>query len=134
MKTILILIVTLFLQSCSSILFLDFSGKGTKTKCLKLSTDSLIIDCKCIDKQIVTMTIYNNKNSKEHFGNKITDVVLQPTSNTLKLPISKDSANKSYLEIEIHLTNSHFRETYYIITKPGDFSKTQNIYSRYYSH
>lgn len=124
--------MTLFLQSCGSLL--DITGKGAKTKCLKLSTDKLTIDCKCIDKQIVTMTIYNNKNSKEIFGTKTFDTIFKPTINSYILPISKDSADKCFLQIEIHLTNSHHRETYYIETKPGDFSKAQNIYSRYFSH
>jgi 3-dehydroquinate dehydratase len=126
--------VILFLQSCHSIPFLDVSGKGAKAKCLKLSTDNLTIACNCIDKQIVTMTIFYKKSSKEIFGDKTSDIVFNPTINSYVLPIIKDSAEKCFLQIEIHLTNSHHRETYYIETKPGDFSKTQNIYSRYFSH
>ena len=124
----------MFFQSCGSIPFIDVSGKGAKTKCLKLSTDNLTIDCNCIDKQIVTMTIYSNKNSKDFCDDKTSDTLFKPTINSYILPISKDSANKCFLQFEIHLTNSHHRETYYIETKPGDFSKTQNIYSRYISH
>jgi len=132
MKILLFSIITLFLQSCGSLL--DVTGKGAKTNCLKLSTDDLTISCNCADKQIVTMIIYSNKNSKEIFGHKTTDFVFNPTINTLKLPISKDSADKKFLQIEMHLTNSHHRESYYIKTKPGDFSKAQNIYARYFSH
>lgn len=131
-KTLLILTITFFLQSCGSLL--DISGKGTKATCLKLSTDNLTVACNCSDKQMVGMTIYSSKNSKEHFGAKASDVVFNPAVNTLKLPISRDSADKCFLQIEIHLTNSHHRESYYFKTKPGDFSKTQNIYSRYVSH
>ena len=132
MKILFLFTMTLFMQSCGSLL--DISGKGAKTRCLKLSTDNLIVDCNCVDKQIATMTIYSNKNSKEVFGAKISDASFKPAINTLKLPVSKDSADKSFLQIEIHLTNSHYRESYYIMTKPGDFSKTKNIYARYFSH
>lgn len=134
MKFIFIFTLTFFLQSCREIPFLGSSGKGAKRKCLKLTTNNLNIDCNCFEKKIATMTIYNNKNSTEHFGVKTSDIVFNPTINTIKLPISKDSADKSFLNIEIHLTNSYHRETYYIMTKPGDFTKAKSIYSRYFSH
>jgi hypothetical protein len=127
-----ILIITIILQSCGSLL--DFSGKGAKTKCSALSTDKLTINCNCTDKQISTMTVYNNKNSKENFGVKTLDFVFNPAINVFSLPISKDTADKIFLQIEIHLTNSHYRESYYIETKPGDFSKDRKIYSKFISH
>lgn len=131
-RTLIIIITTLYLQSCGSLL--DITGKGAKTKCLKLLTDNLTVDCNCLDKQIATMTIYSNRNSKENFGVKTIDTVFSPTTKLLRLPISKELADKSFLQIELHLTNTHHRESYFIKTKPGDFSKTQNIYSRYISH
>jgi hypothetical protein len=134
MKILFIFTLIFFLESCREISFLDASGKGAKRKCLKLTTNNLTIDCNCEDKQIATMTIYSKKNSTELFGAKTSDSVFQPTINTLKLPIRKDSADKCFLQIEIHLTNSHHRETFYIMTKPGDFTKDQSIYSSYFSH
>lgn len=132
-NTIYIITITLFLQSCG-IPFFDFSGKGAKTKCLKLSTDDLTLDCNCSNQKIKTIIIYSHKDSNDFLGTKISDTILNPAINSITLPIIKDSANNRFLEIELHLTNSHHRESYYIRTKPGDFSKKQNIYSRYYSH
>ncbi len=127
-----ILTTTVFVASCGSLL--DISGRGAKTNCLTLSTDKLSIDCNCVDKQIKSITIYRNKSSKENFGTKTHDILIEPTGNSFPLPINKDSADLCFLQIEIHLTNSHHREAYYIVTKPGDFSKAKKVYARYFSH
>jgi hypothetical protein len=130
----IILILIILLQSCSSIPFLDFSHKGAKTKCLYLNTDNLTIKCNCTDKEIKAITIYKVKNSNESFGNNPYDSIFNPALRSIVLPISKDTADKYFLQIELYLTNSHHREAYYIQTNPGDFSKAKKIYSRYFSH
>jgi hypothetical protein len=127
-----ILTTTVFVASCGSLL--DISGRGAKTNCLTLSTNKLSIDCNCAEKQIKSIAIYRNKSLKENFGTKIHDILIEPTVNSFPLPINKDSSNLCFFQIEIHLTNSHHREAYYIVTKPGDFLKAKKIYARYFSH
>lgn len=131
-KNIFILFTIFFLQSCGSLL--DTSGKGAKIKCLKLNTDNMTVECNCFDKQIQRMAIITRENLKQKNSVIAIDTIFNSTIKILKLPMTKDSANKSFLEIELHLTNSHHRELYFIKTKPGDFSKSRNIYSRYISH
>lgn len=124
---------TIFLlQSCGT--FLDVTGKGAKTECLSMDTGKQTIDCNCGEKQISSITIYKNKSSKENFGTKTHQFSVNPAGQSFILPISTDSLNACFLQIEIHLTDSHWRESYYIKTEPGSFSKSQKIYSRYFSH
>jgi|GEM_PF-5982284 len=132
MKVLLLFTLVISLQSCGSMF--DLAGKGAKTKCLKLSTESMTIDCSCGDKRIVSLTIYNHTNAEESFGPRTTDLVFKPAVRTLSLPVNKDSADRHFLQIEIHLTDSYHRESYYFWTKPGDFSRTQNMYARYFGH
>jgi hypothetical protein len=113
---------------------MDILGRGAKTTCLSLTTDQMMIKCDCTGKQIVSVTIYKNKTSDELFEKMITERTFKKPVSIVKLPISNDSANNMYLNIEIHLTNSHFRESYYFKTKPGDYSKKKTLYSRYFSH
>jgi hypothetical protein len=122
----------ILLQSCGT--FLDVAGKGAKTNCLSLDTETQSIICNCGEKQLSTITIYRNKDAKENFGTKTHHFVLNPMGKSVHLPISKDSLNQSFYQIEIHLSDSHWRESYYIKTNPGDFNQSQKIYSRYYSH
>lgn len=132
MKTMWTFALLIFLSACGS--FLDIAGKGEKTDCLKLSTGDMKISCNCAGKQITSMAIYSNKNAKELFGNRIAGRVFKPATDTFDLPVPKDSADRHFLQIEIQLTNSHHRESYSILTKPGDFSRIQLINSRYFSH
>lgn len=110
------------------------AGKGAKTECLSLDTDKRTIDCNCGEKQISSIIVYKNKDSKENFGTRTHQFVMNPTAKSFKLPISKDSLDMGFFQIEIHLTDTHWRESYYIDTKPGDFSRSQRINSRYFSH
>jgi hypothetical protein len=118
-------------QSCGT--FLDISGKGSKTECLSFDTGKQTINCSCGEKQISSITIYKNNHSKENFGMKTHHFIVNP-SNSFKLHIAQDSLSACFLQIEVHLTDSHWRESYYIKTTPGDFSKSQTIPSRYFSH
>lgn len=126
------LYILFFLQSCGSLL--DLSGKGAKTTCLTLATGTKTITCNCESKQIARITIYKNKQSNESFGPKILDSVLQTGIGSFQLPFEPEMLDNCYLQIEIHLTDSHWRESYYIDTKPGDFTKPQAITARYFSH
>jgi hypothetical protein len=129
-KNIFILFTIFILQSCGSLL----NSKGAKTKCLRLNTENMTVECNCYDKQIQRMEIITRENLKQKYSVITIDTIFNPTIKILKLPITKYSANKIYLEIELYLTNSHHRELYFIKTKPGDYTKTRNIYSRYISH
>lgn len=133
-KNLFFFILSLFIlfQSCGT--FLDMAGKGAKTECLSLDTAKQTIDCNCGEKQIASILIYKNKDSKENFGKKTHQFVLNPPSKSFTLPIPKDSLDSYFIQLEIHLTDSHWRESYYIKTEPGDLSKSQKIYSRYFSH
>ncbi len=132
-KLFLILLVIPFLfQSCGSMF--DVMGKGAKTQCLSLNTETRTIVCNCEDKQIYSITLYKNKDEKELFGIKTNHFLLNPTAISFTLPVQKDSLDTCFFQLEIHLTGTHWRESYYIDTKPGDFSKSQTIYSRYFSH
>lgn len=122
----------LSLIGCGSLL--DISGKGSQTKCLYLLTDSLKIKYDCDDRKLTTITVYENKNQKEIFGKVIFKDTLEIPINEFVLPFNRDSADNKFLQIEIHITKSHFRETYYIETKPGDFALSRHIYARYFSH
>lgn len=126
------LILLALMQSCGT--FLDLSGKGAKTECLSLDTGKQTIFCNCEEKQISSVTIYKNRNSKENFGPRMFHLMIDPTTKSFKLPVSKDSLDPGFLQIEVHLTDSHWRESYYMKTEPGDFSKSQILYSRYFSH
>ncbi len=126
-----LLILPILFQSCGT--FLDMAGKGAKTECLSFDTRKQTIICDCGEKQISSISIYKNKDSKENFGVKTYQFVINP-SQSFTLPISKDSLDTCFLQIEIHLTDSHWRESYYIKTEPGDFSKSKTINSRYFSH
>lgn len=129
-----LLCVTILLQSCGTMF--DISGKGAKEKCLTLYTNTKTIDCTCQDKEIESVKIYYKQNSKDNFDNTKASkrFLLNPTVRTFDLPIDKDSSDKIFLEIEIHLTKTYWRESFYFKTKPGDFSRPQKIYSRYFGH
>lgn len=131
-KTFHFVLLISLLSSCGS--FLDIMGKGEKRECLSFDTRKQLISCNCENKQISSITVYRNRNAKENFGTRTHQFAMKSNSPTFTLPISKDSLDNYFWQIEIHLSDSHWRESYYFKTQPGDFSKSQTIYSRYFSH
>ena len=120
-------------QSCALWMF-DFTASGKRIKCLYLSTDSLKVRYECDEKEIASITVYENKSAREYFGKLIYSNPSVNAKGQFLLPLNRDSANGKFLQIEIHLSGDHYRMTYYIETKPGDIAIPQRIYSHFFSH
>ncbi|MBC7862247.1 MAG: hypothetical protein IAF38_04680 [Bacteroidia bacterium] len=132
MKKIAGLFCLFLITSCGSML--DIAGKGAKTKCLYLDTDSLKIVQSCDDRLIFRINVSERSNAKDYNGKLIFSEDLKIFSDKFVLPFNCDSLDKKFLEISIQLTDTHFREIWYINTKPGDLKKKKKISSRYFGH
>lgn len=62
------------------------------------------------------------------------EIIFEEPVTLYRLPIHRNAITDKHLEIELHLTDSHWRETYYIDIKPKILNEETKIYSRYFSH
>jgi hypothetical protein len=131
-RTIL-LFLTLFLAGSCGMWMFDWAGKGEKTTCLFLSTKSMEVRYECAAKKIWIITVAGSTGSD---GNKrrLLHQKLESPVNDFSLPLNRDTLNGLYVTIEIHATDSHHRESYYLDTEPGDFNEDKVVYARYFSH
>ena len=112
----------------------DISGRGAKIDCLFLDTGTFDIMYECGEKKIESLIIYENKDAKELFGKVIYREKFNAPGKRFGLPFHPDSMMNKFIRVEMHLTDSHHRESYYIDIKPGDLGSGKKICSRYFSH
>ena len=126
-----LLLSVLFLQCGSN---LDLTGRGAKTGCFFLDTDSMKIIYNCDERNIISITVRVKKNKHDTTEQLLFRSEPGFSAKEFVLPVTHDSLQEHFIEIELHLSDSHFRETYYISVKPGDLSPGKKIYARYYGH
>jgi hypothetical protein len=132
-KTPFILLILAFALSTCGGPF-DILGKGAKTKCFYLDLDSLHITYNCDARKISAVTVYDNVSRKESFGKVMYNPKLDQPVSEITLPFSADSLRNKFIQVELYLTDSHPRESYYIDISPEDWTKRSRIYARYVGH
>lgn len=132
LKTLSIFIVLTLSYRCGSPF--DISGKGAKTECFFLDTGSLKVIYDCSEKKISQVIVYENTSSKQSFGRLLYRKTLDEPVKEFALPFQRDSIKNKFIQVELHLTDTHFRESYYIDIAPGDLEKKKIVYSRHFGH
>jgi hypothetical protein len=129
-KLVLISFSLVCLVACGS--NLDISGRGANAGCLYLVTDSLKISYTCDKRMIAGITVlfeglsYNGRDSVY-----LRATIEEPVRDYV-LPVSREALNSHPVKISLRVTDSHWRESYYIWIKPGDLDKKTKIGARYF--
>jgi hypothetical protein len=132
-KTHVLLFISVFtISSCGSLL--DISGRGAKTKCFYLDCCTMKIIYDCGDKGIFKVNVCESSDKGKTYTKVLLSKDLPGFPNEWTIPLERDSLKDKYMVVELHLTDTHYRESYYIDIKPGDLATTKKIFARYFSH
>ena len=131
-KTVLFVLLAFAFHNCGSMF--DIAGKGAKTECCYLHTDSLKIVCSCNERKITSASVYENTSAKQSFGKLIFQKKWDQPANEFVLPLERDSLANKFIQVELHFTNPEPREAYYIDWQPGDLKNKTIIYARCFNH
>jgi hypothetical protein len=124
-----LLFLLIILAACGS--NLDISGRGARTSCFYLLTDSMKIKYECDDRKIFSISVSETINGKDSLYFK---TVLDQSVKEYTLPVERSVLENKTIEIGMQITNTHWREAYYIFLKPGDLKEKERVSSRYFGH
>jgi hypothetical protein len=109
----------------------DITGRGAKTECFYLDVPSLTVVYACDQRSITYMLVSTHTTDAEK-GRVVYTV--KPDTITRQLPLSISRDSLAGIEIELYLSASGPRESYYIDIDARKLRDQTKIYARLYSH
>lgn len=122
----------LLLAGCGS--NLDLSGKGAKTSCLYLETDSLKVTDACESSGLSQIRVYVNNGPKKYYGRLLYQQSWNEPVKRFILPLPMDSLAGRYIQVDLYPGAAAHREMYSIGLEPGDLGKKQRVIARFFGH